>query len=432
MFVYQVLTLLLLPILVVSLCIKGLRNRAYWQRWSERFAFLPTQVTQHGPYDYCLHAVSVGEVRAAVPLLKALLSQQPGCRILVTTTTPTGSEMLTAMLGDKVKHCYLPYDMFFLMRRFAAKVQAKALLVMETEVWPNLIRQFSRAGSHIVYLNVRLSARSFARYAKFKTFFNNVLRPVTHFAAQSALDKKHLLGLGVAEEKISITGSIKFDLELPDDLELQALTLRKELGVKRKVWICGSTRAGEEALLLPAYQKIKQSCPELLMVLVPRHPERCDEVARLIKQQGLTSVRRSRTLGQQVSNDTNIYLADTLGELTLLYAASDVAFVGGSLLPLGGQNILEPCALGMPVLFGPHMFNFQDISRLVQEAGAGQQVDDADELASETSLLLSQPDKGEQMGRKGVDLIDAHRGALANTVVLLGRVVVSAGVDNVY
>lgn len=443
MLVYQVLTLLLLPIIVVSLLVKGFRNRAYWQRWPERFARLPADVTQQAPYDYCLHAVSVGEVRAAVPLVKSLLSQQPNCRILVTTTTPTGSDMVTAMLGNTVWHCYLPYDVFFLMQRFAKKIQAKTLLVMETEIWPNLIRQCSLIGSHIVYLNVRLSARSYAKYAKLKAFFSNVLEPVTHFAAQSEIDKTHLLELGVDANNVSVTGSIKFDMELPESLESQALKLRTQLGANRKVWICGSTRVGEEALLLPAYQQLKQHFPELLLVLVPRHPERCDEVARMIKQQNLISVRRSRhvqgshdqsnhlqshhlrskTQDELISDKVDVYLADTLGELTLLYAASDVAFVGGSLLPLGGQNILEPCALGLPVLYGPHMFNFLDISGLVQAAEAGQQVHDADELISELALLLAQPERGQLMGRNGRALIDRNRGALARTVALIGAIV---------
>lgn len=424
MFVYQLLTLLLLPVVAVSLFVKGFRNRAYWQRWPERFSLLPTAVTQQAPFDYCLHAVSVGEVRAAVPLVKSLLSHQTNCRILITTTTPTGSAMVTAMLENemlknRVMHCYLPYDPFFLMRRFARQIQAKTVLVMETEIWPNLIRQCRRAGSNIVYLNVRLSARSFAKYARLKGFFSQALRPVTHFAAQSEQDKQHLIALGVDSEKISITGSIKFDMELPENLHEQSLKLRAQLGEFRKVWTCGSTRAGEETLLLPVYQKLKKKYPELLLVLVPRHPERSDEVARIIQQQDLSCVRRSHALDENVSDKTDIYLADTLGELTLLYAASDIAFVGGSLLPLGGQNILEPCALGLPVLFGPHMFNFQDISRLVLEAKAGKQVADTDALAAEISLLLSQPDKGQKMGRNGLNLIAEHRGALARTVALL-------------
>lgn len=414
---YRILVYLLVPLVLLSLLFKGLRNRAYWWRWSERFGLVPLSVRQAAPYDLWLHAVSVGEVRAAAPLVKQLIDQL-NYRVLVTTTTPTGSDMVSMMLGDQVKHCYLPYDLGYPMRHFIRTIQPKLSLVMETEIWPNLIRSVKQIDATLLYTNVRLSERSYRRYAKLKSFITPLLAQVDHFAVQGAVDAKHLVLLGVDQSKISQTGSIKFDVTMPPSLKESAEVLRRQLGQDRLIWIAGSTREGEEALLLKTYKKLKKDFASLLLIIVPRHPERFDLIARKIQRMGLHGVRRTDNIAE-LNSDVDVYLGDTMGELALMYASSDVAFVGGSLVPLGGQNILEPCALGVPVLFGPYMFNFTDISQWTMQEGAGLMVQSTDDLVEQLGELLADPDQRDEMGRQGLAFIEKHRGALDKNLVLI-------------
>jgi 3-deoxy-D-manno-octulosonic-acid transferase len=362
--------------------------------------------------------VSVGEVRAAVPLINRLLEQEPNKKILLTATTPTGSRMVKMLLKDRVHHCYFPYDLGWAMKRFCTLVSANVVLVMETEIWPNMIKSVKEQGAKLVYTNVRLSERSYRGYARLRGFVAQVLTQVDHFAVQGGGDKTRLELLGVPSEKISITGSVKFDVTIQASLRESAEVLRRQLGQDRLIWIAGSTRDGEESTILAAYKKLKVQFPSLLLVLVPRHPERFDYIARKIQRRQLVCVRRTDQL-PELSQEVDVYLGDTMGELSLMYASSDVAFVGGSLEPLGGQNILEPCALGVPVVFGPHMFNFPDISRWTVREGAGRMVQDETELVEAIRELLSQPSMRDEMGTRGQNLIQAHRGALQKNHELL-------------
>ena len=416
--IYRILLNLAIPFGLVSLFFRGFKNKQYWSRWTERFGFVPEHVTQRGPYDLWLHAVSVGEARAAAPLVKRLLQAKPNANILVTTTTPTGSAMVTMMLKDTVAHCYFPYDLAWSMKRFVSKVRAKTVLIMETEIWPNMIEAVHKSGSKLIYTNVRLSERSYSNYAKFPMFVKRTLGMVDHFAVQGTLDRKHLELLGVSADKISETGSIKFDVNVAPSLLESAEVLRRQLGQDRLIWIAGSTREGEEGKILSVYKALKQAFPSLLLVLVPRHPERFDYMARKIQRRDLICVRRSDNVSE-LAPKVDVYLGDTMGELSLMYASSDVAFVGGSLEPLGGQNILEPCALGVPVVFGPHMFNFPDISRWTIKEGAGKMVADEAELQKVLAELLSNPSLRDDMGNRGVTFIDEHRGALEKNYLLL-------------
>ena len=420
MLLYRVLINLAIPFGIIGLCFRGLRNRNYWLRWSERFGFVPEAVKQAAPFDLWVHAVSVGEARAAAPLIEEILRQQPDCKILVTATTPTGSEMVDLMLRGKVHHCYFPYDLGWSMSRFAGSIKARVAMIMETEIWPNMIHAVKQSGSKLIYTNVRLSERSYLRYAKLPGLVAQVLSQVDHFAVQGKLDSKHLQLLGVDADKISETGSIKFDVTVPPSLKESAEVLRRQLGQARLIWIAGSTREGEEGRILRVYTKLKLKYPSLLLLLVPRHPERFDTIARKVNRRGLQLARRSDGLAE-IGAEIDVYLGDSMGELALFYASSDLAFVGGSLEPLGGQNILEPCSHGVPVVFGPHMFNFPDISRWTIKEGAGRMVQNSRELERVIDELLGNPTLRDEMGNAGLAFIDAHRGALAKNQALLAE-----------
>lgn len=417
-YLYRFLVNLAIPFVLATLVFRGFKNSAYWSRWKERFGYIPDCVKKEGEFDLWIHAVSVGEVRAATPLINRLLSEQPDSKILITTTTPTGSAMVKMLLHDKVSHCYLPYDLNWAMKRFVNSVNAETVFIMETEIWPNLISAVKAYGSMLVYTNVRLSERSYLGYAKLPSFAKKTLDQVDHFAVQGKTDSKHLQLLGVDPSKISETGSIKFDVYVPPSLRESAEVMRRQLGQDRLIWIAGSTREGEEGKIISAYRQLKQDFPSLLLMLVPRHPERFDYIARKVQRRGLVCARRTEGLAE-ISPDVDVYLGDTMGELSLMYACSDVAFVGGSLVPLGGQNILEPCALGVPVVFGPHMFNFPDISRWTIKEQAGIMVRDTDELVSVVKELLSNPSLRDEMGHNGMKFIEAHRGALDKNYILI-------------
>ena len=419
-FIYRLLLNLAIPFGLINLLFRGFKNPAYWSRWRERFGFGSDEIKNAAPIDIWIHAVSVGEARAAAPLVNLLLEENPDCNIIITTTTPTGSAMVKMLLSDRVLHCYFPYDLAWAMNRFVPMVAAKMVVIMETEIWPNMIAAVKRSGSRLIYTNVRLSERSYKGYARFKGFVDQVLSQVDHFAVQGELDNKHLQLLGVPENKISVTGSIKFDVNIQPSLHESAQVLRRQLGSDRLIWIAGSTRDGEEGRILSVYKKLKLKFPSLLLILVPRHPERFDSVARKVQRRGLEFVRRTE-LPVELEPTAEIYIGDTMGELSLMYACSDVAFVGGSLEPLGGQNILEPCALGVPVVFGPHMFNFPEISRLTLKEGAGKMVQNSEQLAQVLEKLLANPSLRDEMGSKGVAFVEAHRGALLKNHELLKR-----------
>lgn len=417
-FLYRLLLNLAIPFGLISLSLRGFRNRDYWFRWGERFGGVPEAIKKQARFDLWIHAVSVGEARACVPMVKRLLDEHPDKKILVTTTTPTGSATVKLLLKDSVVHCYFPYDLKWAMQRFIKAVQPKTALIMETEIWPNMIDVVKQSGAQLIYTNVRLSERSYQGYARFSKWVKQVLNKVDHFAVQGEQDYQHLKLLGVSENKVSITGSIKFDVTMPASLKESAEVLRRQLGQDRLIWIAGSTREGEESKILSVYKSLKKQFPSLLLILVPRHPERFDYMARKIHRRDLNCVRRTDNQ-PELSADVDVYLGDTMGELSLMYACSDVAFVGGSLEPLGGQNILEPCALGVPVVFGPHMFNFPDISRWTIKEGAGKMVQDEQQLLDTVGELLANPSLRDEMGGKGLAFIEAHRGALDKNYQLI-------------
>lgn len=413
---YSLLLYLLTPLVLLRLAWRGLRAPAYWRRWSERFAWRPAFVPESCIW---IHAVSVGETQAALPLVQALLERHPDQPILVTTTTPTGSERVRALFGERVEHVYLPYDLPGAVRRFLDAVRPRIALVMETELWPNLFRACARRGIPVLVLNARLSERSFRRYRRFAALSRGTLADIRHLAAQGERDARRFLDLGMTAERLSVCGSIKFDLYLPPSLREQAEVLRRAFGVERPVWIAASTHEGEEMQVLEAFRRIRAAGahPHALLVLVPRHPERFAAVAALCREAGHNLVERST--GAPCTADTDVYLGDTMGELPMLMAATDLVFMGGSLVPTGGHNMLEPAALGLPVVFGPQVFNFEEIAERLQEAGAARQVRDPEELATVVTEWLADANARHETGERGRAFVEENRGARERMLALI-------------
>ncbi len=415
-YLYTLTLYLLTPAVLVRLLWRGRRNPAYWQRWGERFGYVQEA---GGRSPVWIHAVSVGEVQAAQGLIRELQRHYPAHALFVTTTTPTGSAQVRKLFGDSVSHAYLPYDLPGAVRRFLDRVRPELAVVMETELWPNLFAGCARRNVPVVIANARLSPRSMTGYRRVRPLVRETLRNIRLIAAQGKADAGRFISLGASPEQVEVTGSVKFDQQIPSGLVEKAALLRRQLGEERPVWIAASTHQGEDEQILDAFQRLQRGYPDCLLILVPRHPERFDRVAELCRQRGFSVVRR--TEGVSCQQDTDIFLGDTLGELLLFYAASDVAFVGGSLVPTGGHNMLEPAALEKPVITGPHLFNFSEIASAMEEAGAAYRVDSAAQLAALLERLLSDPQQRDRMGSKGGQLVERNRGALQNLLVLLKR-----------
>ncbi|MDH3639831.1 MAG: lipid IV(A) 3-deoxy-D-manno-octulosonic acid transferase, partial [Gammaproteobacteria bacterium] len=362
----------------------------------------------------------VGETRAAAPMIDYFLDRHPELRILVTTMTPTGSDQVRQLFGQRVDHCYVPYDFPDAVARFLVRTRPRRAVIMETEIWPNIVHACRKRGIPLVFANVRLSEKSFASYRRIGSLIRPTLRSIDAFAVQGENDAGRLRRLGVSPNAIEVTGSVKFEVKLPASLMEVGQVLRREWGQERAVWIAGSTHDSEEVAALDAFRELRGLYPGLLLVIVPRHPERFTPVVKLCERTGFKVARRSETrLG--LAPDVAILVGDTMGELTLLYAASDIAFVGGSFVRVGGHNVLEPCALGVPVVFGPHMFNFQDISELIVENGAGVMIESAAQLAGVVGELLADANRRFKMGETGKGLIEQNRGALRRTLAILER-----------
>lgn len=403
---YDGLLYLLLPLALLRLYWRGRRDAGHRQRWIERLGFIPPPP----PGGWWIHAVSVGETRAALPLIHALLARHPDQPLLVTTTTLTGSRQVRESLGDQVHHVYAPYDLPGATRRFLRRARPRLAIIMETELWPNLLRGCAAAGVPTVIANARLSERAARGYARIGWLAAPMWRDITLIAAQTEADAERFRALGAT--RVIVTGNLKYDLRLPDDLAERGRRLRRELlGEDRAVWIAASTHAGEDEHILEAHAALRQRWPHLLLLLVPRHPERFDGVALLGRQRGFQTVRRSEQ--RPCTGETAVFLGDSMGELLLFYAAADLAFVGGSLVPTGGHNVLEPAALGLPVLFGPHMFNFSDASQRLAAAEAAWRVADASSLAMMADRLLADGGLRQAAGQRGRAVVERQRGALA-------------------
>ncbi|MEE4801315.1 lipid IV(A) 3-deoxy-D-manno-octulosonic acid transferase [Pseudomonas alliivorans] len=410
-----------LPLVALRLWLRARKAPAYRQRIGERFAMSLPPMQRSGIW---VHAVSVGESIAAAPMIRALLAQYPELPITVTCMTPTGSERIKAMFANepRIQHSYLPYDLPWAAGRFLDHVQPRLGIIMETELWPNHIHQCSKRGIPVVLANARLSERSARGYGRFAKLTRPMLAEMDWFAVQTEAEAQRFRDLGARPECVTVTGSIKFDLSIDPALLERAAGLREEWqAVQRPVWIAASTHAGEDESVLAAHRTLLLSHPDALLILVPRHPERFDSVHGLCEQQGFTTIRRSGA--QAVTPDVSVLLGDTMGELLFLYALADVAFVGGSLVPNGGHNLLEPAALAKPVLSGPHLFNFLEIAALLRSAGALTEVSDSAALAGAVQRLFDQPGLAQTMAEAGLGVMKANQGALQRLLDGVGRFV---------
>jgi 3-deoxy-D-manno-octulosonic-acid transferase len=335
----------------------------------------------------------------------------------MTTMTPTGGARVRSNLGNSVFNCYVPYDIPTVVARFLKRAQPKLLMLVETELWPNILHQCQANHIPVLMANARLSERSYQRYTRIKKTTQKMLAAVSILATHAKEDGERFMKLGMPAEKIVVTGSIKFEIQIPSSTIEQAEVIRRALGNHRPIWIAASTHEGEDGQILDAHKLVLAQIPNALLVLVPRHPERFDNVFELVKKQSLTVVRRSSQL--HCSADTQVYLGDTMGELLLLFAATDVAFVGGSLVPRGGHNLLEPAALGRACITGHSNFNFAEISKIMLQSQAAVQVENSTALAQAVIDLLHNSEQRAKMGEQGLKVIEQNRGALAKHIALL-------------
>ncbi|MET0983306.1 MAG: lipid IV(A) 3-deoxy-D-manno-octulosonic acid transferase [Telluria sp.] len=421
---YSILWWLALPLVLGRLWWRGRKEPGYRLQWGERLGFYGARPAPRT--TFMVHAVSVGETRAAEPLVEALLAAWPDSRILLTHMTPTGratGRALFAHHGDRVVQSFLPYDTGFMVRRFLRHFAPRICILMETEVWPNLIAGCAMQGVPVALVNARLSERSLRRGQRFGRMMSEAARAITVVAAQTEPDAARIRSLGALN--VVVTGSIKFDVVPPQAaLELGAW-LRARWNTPRgprPVLLCASTREGEEALILDAWTRLdpSQRPRDMLLVLVPRHPQRFDEVEQMVRARGLSLARRSRMTHEAgVEAKVEVLLGDSMGEMFAYYAACDCAYIGGSLLPLGGQNLIEACALGKPVLVGPHTFNFLDATEEAVAAGGAMRVPDADALLAQAVALLHNGAEREAMGARAGAFAQRHRGATLRTVEIL-------------
>lgn len=414
---YTLILHLALPLIFLRLLWRARQAPAYGRRIGERFALGLPAMRQGGIW---VHAVSLGESIAAAPLIRELLARYPHLPITVTSMTPTGSERIQALFGDRIQHCYLPYDLPWACARFFRRLRPCLAVIMETELWPNHIHQCAKRGVPVVLANARLSERSARGYARFARLTAPMLAELSLVAVQTEAEAERFRQLGARPGCVEVTGSIKFDLSVDAQLRERASQLRGEWGAaQRPVWIAASTHAGEDEIILAAHRQLLQQFPQALLILVPRHPERFASVHELCAREGFASVRRS--LGEAVTTDSQVLLGDTLGELLFLYALADLAFVGGSLVANGGHNLLEAAALGKPLLSGPHLFNFLEIATLLREAGDLLEVTDSAELHAALQRLFAEPGLAAAMSAAGETVLQANRGALGRLLAGLAR-----------
>lgn len=409
--IYTLLLYLLSPVVLLRLWWRGRYNPGYRQRWRERLGEIPA--LSSGPVIW-IHAVSVGEAQASQPLVRRLLTEYPDHQLLVTTTTPTGAAQVRRLFDGEVIHRYFPYDLPRIVRRYLDAVHPRLLIVMETEIWPNLLAACTAREIPVALVNARMSARSARGYRSFGSLTAWSLQQIRTIAAQTHEDAGRFVDLGAPSGRVVETGSLKFDIRVPASVGEQAEVLRLAWGMDRPVWVAASTHEGEERHVLEAHARILEAFPQALLVLVPRHPERFDAVADLVRSEGFRYLRRSARATAEP--DCQVYLGDTMGELPVFYAAADVAFVGGSLVDVGGHNLLEPAALGVPVVFGPHMFNFAVIAALFLKEGAARQADDAAAVAAIVREWFADPGLRVRIGAAGRRVVEGNRGALDKTM----------------
>ncbi len=411
---YALLGYLVLPFALIHLAIKAWRLPVYSQRWQERLGFYTKTIS---PGVIWLHACSVGEVETSIPLIRKLQEGYPKTPCLVTTTTPTGSSRIIDEFGESVQHVYLPYDISFAVKAFLTRYQPRMAIIVEKEIWPNLFFHCDDRNIPLILVSALLSERSFHRYLCWRSLFMPVFQTISRIGAQADIDAKHFNQLGVASERISVTGSLKFERTVSEQLKQRAVQLRQQLFPTRNIWIAASTHDNEEILLLDRLQQIQTNNPDLLLILVPRHPQRSINIVNYCNQQSISCVTRSSGLSCQP--DTRVFLLDTLGELMLFYGVADIAFVGGSLVTVGCHNLLEPAAWGIPMLFGSSTHNCEEIATELVANNAAVSVVDADQCIDTVQTLLSNKAMCREMGDNAINYFNKHQDTLENTVKII-------------
>lgn len=413
--VYSLVMYALTPLTLIHLVSRGFNQREYFKRWSERFAMYRAPAERPCLW---LHAVSVGEVNAITPLLKRLREQYPDTPLLITTTTPTGSARVKSLFGSQVQHVYLPYDTPGAVNYFLNYFQPKIAIIMETEIWPNLFAEIGSRHIPLLIVNARLSERSMRGYRLISGLMKIAMMSVTQVAAQSLADLQRYRKLGITASQGQVTGNLKFDVELPTQLGEQAKHWRAEWG-RRPVWIAASTHPEEEAIVVAAHKRIREHHRNALLLWAPRHPERFESVLELASAEKWQV--SNRVADKQPTLQTDVFIINTLGELPAFYACADIAFVGGSFQAIGGHNLLEPASLGIPSVVGPHTFNFVDITQLLLDAGAVQQLEAPEALPEAILRCLDDAKLAQQCGDAGRKRIESERGALDRTLELIGK-----------
>ncbi len=409
---YSLVIYLLAPLVFASNLWRGLRDRAYWDRLPERFGYARVRRGQ----SLWIHAVSVGEVQAAAALVRALQKGYPQLPLVMTTSTPTGAARVASLFGADVQHCYLPYDLPGSVRRFLDRLRPRLAVIVETELWPNLFRECRRRGIPLLIASARISPRSLPGYRRLRSLLAPTLAGV-HVAAQTEEDAQRFGTLGADPQRMRVVGNVKFDGGVSAETLRAGREFRALHAAARPVWIAASTHAHEEEAALDAHAAVRATFPDALLLLVPRHPQRFAEVKQLLGSRRENFAIRSA--GEPIAAQTAVLLVDTLGELPMFYAASDVAFVGGSLVPVGGHNFLEPAALGLPILSGPHVFNMQQVSELFFDAGAALRVDSGSDLAQRLIELLQDPERRAAIGARGREIIEKNGGAVAKIMIII-------------
>lgn len=417
-YIYTAFFYLITPLILLRLYWRGYKALKYRKRWKERLAIYSQN---HSSDVIWIHAVSVGEVVAVSPLIHLLQTQYPEDYFIVTTTTPTGSERVDAELGKTVDHVYLPYDLPNVVKRFLTVFRPKVAIFMEKEIWPNIYQQCFQRNIPLVIINARLSESSAKNYKKILRLVKPALINVTQIAVQTEEDKQRFISIGAKESRIKVTGNLKFDIDIAENIILQAQAIKADLFACRFVWIIASTHNDEEIIFFELYFKLKKQIPELLLLVVPRHPERFEYVKKLAEKMRLKTCMRSKV--QSCAADVDVYIADTMGELKLLFGTADISFVGGSMVPIGGHNILEPAAMNVPITFGPYMDNFKEIAKNVIAQGAAIQCKNKIDIMEATVRLYKNVEDRKRMVSKMYQFLNNNQGATEKVGRLISNII---------
>ena len=418
---YSLLLVIISPLFLYSLYKSKPNKPKFGKRWKEHFGFTPT-LDKKTKDPIWIHAVSVGEVLAVTPLIKTLKKQHPNQSIIVTTTTSTGANEANK-LNDLIEHRYMPLDFTFVINRFIRIIQPKVLFIMETELWPNTLHACQINNIPVTVINARLSARSESRYKKFPFIFNLLLKNIDVVLAQTKQDAQRFINLGLKNDQVTVTGSIKFDINVTEIQQQQAVKLRELLGINRHVWIAASTHEGEDEQLINAHKKLLTNEPNALMILVPRHPERFNSVKQLVEKSDLSIITRSSQ--QPITQETQVYLGDSMGEMMVLLGAADVCFIAGSLIgdKVGGHNLLEAAALKKPILNGPSYFNFKQITEQLVELGACKICLNSNEIADSLDQLFNDKKMCADQGEIAFNFVQQNQGALQKTTDAMQHII---------